>query len=159
MAKFLILLALCVLLPAYVSAVRPLKFPFVVHGKVFCDTCQLGFETPASTYIAGAKVRIVCRNRDSLETVFSCDAVTDKSGSYSVTVAYDHDDQICESVLISSPQEHCAKVLSGREKAPVFLTSNNGINSNDRFANNLGFVRDAALAGCTKIKKLYEEEV
>jgi hypothetical protein len=24
-----------------------------VRGRVWCDTCQAGFETPASTYIAG----------------------------------------------------------------------------------------------------------
>ncbi|PIA48077.1 hypothetical protein AQUCO_01400577v1 [Aquilegia coerulea] len=159
MARLLILLALCVLVPAYVSAVRPLKCPLVVHGKVFCDTCRLGFETPATTYITGAKVRVVCKTRDSLQPVFSCDAFTDSTGSYSVTVAYDHEDQICESVLISSPQKNCAAIMPGRERANVILTNNNGIISYNRFANNLGFVRDEPLAACTNIKKLYEEEV
>ena len=27
---------------------------FVVTGRVYCDPCRAGFETPASTYIAGA---------------------------------------------------------------------------------------------------------
>jgi hypothetical protein len=40
-------------LPAHVSAARDLKKGFIVQGRVFCDTCQVGFETPASTYIAG----------------------------------------------------------------------------------------------------------
>ena len=26
---------------------------FVVTGRVYCDPCRAGFETPASTYIAG----------------------------------------------------------------------------------------------------------
>jgi hypothetical protein len=40
-------------LPAHVSAARDLKKGFIVQGRVFCDTCRVGFETPASTYIAG----------------------------------------------------------------------------------------------------------
>ncbi|PIA48078.1 hypothetical protein AQUCO_01400577v1 [Aquilegia coerulea] len=104
-------------------------------------------------------VRVVCKTRDSLQPVFSCDAFTDSTGSYSVTVAYDHEDQICESVLISSPQKNCAAIMPGRERANVILTNNNGIISYNRFANNLGFVRDEPLAACTNIKKLYEEEV
>jgi hypothetical protein len=32
---------------------RPRRAGFVVRGRVWCDTCLAGFETPASTYIAG----------------------------------------------------------------------------------------------------------
>lgn len=39
--------------PAHVSAARDLKKGFIVQGRIFCDTCKVGFETPASTYIAG----------------------------------------------------------------------------------------------------------
>ena len=52
MARFVILFALCVL-PALVAATRPVRTPFVVRGKVYCDTCLAGFETSATTYIPG----------------------------------------------------------------------------------------------------------
>lgn len=48
MARFLMLVALCVL-PAIVSA----GHPFWLDGRVYCDTCRFGFETPLSTYIEG----------------------------------------------------------------------------------------------------------
>lgn len=47
----LVLLALCVL-PALVSA-KIVGKPFHVQGRVYCDTCRCGFETSATTYIAG----------------------------------------------------------------------------------------------------------
>lgn len=52
MAKLIVLFALCVL-PALAVATRPMKTPFTVEGKVYCDTCRAGFETSATTYIPG----------------------------------------------------------------------------------------------------------
>ncbi|KAM0062727.1 putative allergen Ole e 1 [Helianthus debilis subsp. tardiflorus] len=51
MARVLLILALCVLLPALISAARPMSRPFRLQGKVYCDTCRAGFETSATTYI------------------------------------------------------------------------------------------------------------
>lgn len=54
MARLPALLAALCLLPAIAAAAaRPTRTPLTVTGKVYCDTCQAGFETPASTYIAG----------------------------------------------------------------------------------------------------------
>lgn len=52
MGRLMLLVALCVL-PALVSAGRPVSQPFVLQGRVYCDTCRAGFETSATTYIAG----------------------------------------------------------------------------------------------------------
>lgn len=54
MAKLVLLFALCVL-PAIAFASRPVGVRplFTVQGKVYCDTCQAGFETPVTTYIPG----------------------------------------------------------------------------------------------------------
>ena len=46
----LVLVALCIL-PAIASAAIP--EPFTVPGKVYCDTCRVGYETPATTYLPG----------------------------------------------------------------------------------------------------------
>lgn len=50
----MLLFAICVL-PALAVASRSMgaRPLFVVQGKVYCDTCQAGFETPASTYVPG----------------------------------------------------------------------------------------------------------
>lgn len=55
MAKLALLFALFVL-PAIAVAARPTRHPLVVRGKVYCDPCRAGFETSASTFIAGNAV-------------------------------------------------------------------------------------------------------
>ncbi|KAJ4956544.1 hypothetical protein NE237_013327 [Protea cynaroides] len=47
MARVLIVLALCLLIPALVSSARPIKNPFLVVGKFYRDN----FETSATTFI------------------------------------------------------------------------------------------------------------
>lgn len=56
-ASLLLAAALCALAASGADAsrdLRPLRAGFVVRGRVWCDTCRAGFETPAFTYIAGA---------------------------------------------------------------------------------------------------------
>ncbi|KAJ8510381.1 hypothetical protein OPV22_000815 [Ensete ventricosum] len=155
------ILALVFMLPAIALAARDvagIKRGFVVQGRVFCDTCRAGFETPASTYIRGAKVRVECRSRITGAKTCSFDGTTDHTGTYNILVADGHDDhEICESVLISSPEHGCKTVLHGRERARVFLGRNNGIASDTRFANSLGFIKDAPLSVCTQLLKTYEQ--
>ncbi|KAG6478225.1 hypothetical protein ZIOFF_061660 [Zingiber officinale] len=53
-----VLEVVCVL-PAIALAARDIaaaKKPFIVQGRIFCDTCQAGFETPVSTYIQGERL-------------------------------------------------------------------------------------------------------
>ncbi|KAJ6805312.1 putative pollen-specific protein C13 [Iris pallida] len=147
-------------LPSLASAARatPTK-GFVVAGRVFCDTCLAGFETPASTYIAGAKVRVECRTRDTNKNTCNFDGVTDSTGTYNILVADEHEHEICESVLVSSPDSACSAPVMGRERARVFLTHNNGIASNKRFANTMGFKKEVPLAWCSELMKMYEVEV
>ncbi|KAK4802020.1 hypothetical protein SAY86_000223 [Trapa natans] len=52
MAKLALLCALFVL-PTIAVAARPTRHPLLVTGKVYCDPCRAGFETSASTFIAG----------------------------------------------------------------------------------------------------------
>lgn len=48
MARLVLFFALCVL-PALTSAANP----FLVRGRVYCDTCRAGFETEATPGIPG----------------------------------------------------------------------------------------------------------
>ncbi|XP_030453317.1 protein DOWNSTREAM OF FLC [Syzygium oleosum] len=156
MARLAVLLALC-LLPAIAAAARPTRTPLTVTGKVYCDTCQAGFETPASTYIAGAKVKVECKDRTSMKPLYSQEATTDSTGTYKMFVSEDHLDQLCDAMLVSSPQPNCQKPAAGRDRARVILTRYNGIASDDRFANNMGFVIDQPLSGCAQVLQQYQD--
>ncbi|XP_072984394.1 pollen-specific protein C13-like [Typha latifolia] len=151
-----VVVVLCAI-SAHVSEARDLKQGFVVQGRVFCDTCRAGFETPATTYIAGAKVSVECRSKTSGAKTGSYNGVTDHTGTYNILIAKEHENEICESVLISSADSGCASLVKGRERARVFLTRNNGIATDFRFANALGFQKDTPVAGCAQLLKMYEE--
>ncbi|KAF3776142.1 Pollen-specific protein C13 [Nymphaea thermarum] len=129
---------------------------FMVQGRVYCDTCRIGFETPATTYIPGAKVKVECRSRTTGFITYKAEGMTDATGTYRIPVANDHQHEICESVLISSPQRGCAVMQAGRERASVVLTHNSGMPSSTRFANALGFVADRPLALCAQLVQQYE---
>ncbi|XP_031486317.1 pollen-specific protein C13-like [Nymphaea colorata] len=131
---------------------------FVVQGRVYCDTCRFGFETKATTYIAGAKVRVECRDRATGQLTYGIAGVTDATGTYRIPVEEERPDEICEAILISSPQPGCTELEKGRERASILLTSNSGISSPTRYANSLGFIKDTPLPVCTQLSQLYEIE-
>lgn len=72
-------------------------------------------------------------------------------------VAEDHGNQICDAVVVSSPQLNCAKAAPGRDRARVILTGYNGIASEKRMVNNIGFEMDQPLALCSNVLKQYQE--
>lgn len=155
----LIMAALC-LLPAIAMAVRPVAHhnhsPCVVKGRVYCDPCRAGFETPASIYLHGAKVRLECRHRHTQEVLYKDEAITDETGTYTMHVKDDQRDRVCDTILVSSPHKTCASPDSGRDRSRVVLTSNNGMVSSERIANNMGFMMDQPMAFCSQLLKQYE---
>ncbi|KAI3760807.1 hypothetical protein L1987_51206 [Smallanthus sonchifolius] len=158
MAKSVLMLALCVLLPALISASRPMSRPYVLQGRVYCDTCRAGFETSATTYIPRAKVRVECKDREQ-KLMYTAEGTTDATGTYYINVNEDHGDETCDVVLVSSPLGDCKTADPGRDRARVVLTSYNGIVSDTRFANAMGFMKDEIMSGCTTLlQSLMEEE-
>ncbi|XP_031486107.1 pollen-specific protein C13-like [Nymphaea colorata] len=129
---------------------------FIVQGRVYCDTCRFGFETKASTYIPGAKVRVECKDRTTGQMTYSIEGITDETGTYKIPVEEDRPDEICEAILVSSPISDCKEFESGRERARILLTKDNGISNHVRFANSLGFIKDKPLPGCSELLKQYE---
>ena len=151
-------LALCVFLPAVVTAGRPMSNPFFIRGCVYCDSCRAGYEIPGfTTPIAGACVRIECKSRETFELTYQKEGHTDSEGNYEITVDDDHGDEICDVVLVSSPQSDCASAHPGSTSSRVPITRSNGIIPPFRFANNLGFLRDQSVPGCAQILKQYQE--
>lgn len=144
-----------VMVTAARSDVSP-KTKFFVQGKVFCDTCRAGFETPATTYISGAKVKVVCRTRRTGTETCSFDGITDETGTYTIPISEEHEFEKCEAILVHSPDRACDRIVMGRERAEVFLTSNNGMATEMRYANAMGFRKVTPLAFCAELMKQYE---
>ncbi|CAK9174928.1 unnamed protein product [Ilex paraguariensis] len=155
MAKLVLLFAVCIL-PAIASALYH-NGPFIVQGKAYCDTCRCGFETPVTKYLAGATVRIECRDRATQKLKYSNDGVTDETGTYNIMVNTNCGDDIAEAVLVKSPDPKCATPDNGRNRARVVVTNYNGMTSNIRYANNMGFLQDEPLPSCPKILQTYQQ--
>ncbi|CAN6471257.1 unnamed protein product [Victoria cruziana] len=129
---------------------------FIVQGRVYCDTCRFGFETNASTYVQGARVRVECRDRESGQMTYSIEGLTDETGTYNIPVEEERPDEICEAILVSSSMSDCKEFESGRERARILLTKDNGIADHVRYANSLGFIKDKPVPGCSELLKQYE---
>ncbi|XP_006344595.1 protein DOWNSTREAM OF FLC-like [Solanum tuberosum] len=152
MARLVAFFAICLLSTSIASASNPL----LVEGKVYCDTCRCGFETPATTYLPDAKVKIECKSRITEEPTYTVEGVTNSQGEYSILVKSDRGDDVCDVVLIKSPDPTCAKPSAGRDRSRVTLTRNNGMISDVYFANAMGFIRDEPLASCDEILRQYQ---
>ncbi|KAL5751513.1 hypothetical protein ACOSP7_021722 [Xanthoceras sorbifolium] len=154
MARLLLLFAVF-LLPVLVNAGNIKGNPFHIRGRVYCDTCKCGFETSASYYIHGAKVRIECQKRENLQTTYTIDGVTDETGTFNIKVEDDKGDQICYTELVSSPVADCKTPDGGRYRSQIILTRSNGAISDLHYSNALGYLKDKPLAGCTELLNTY----
>ncbi|KAI3954069.1 hypothetical protein MKW98_017893 [Papaver atlanticum] len=124
---------------------------FHVEGKIYCDTCRCGFETRVSEPIKGAKVGLECKNREGGHVTFTGEGETDASGTYSIAVNGDHEEDVCEVITKESPVEDCNVPVQGRSRGRVAITGNNGIPSPVRYVNSLGFLKKEPLSECPKV--------
>ncbi|KAI5657340.1 hypothetical protein M9H77_26133 [Catharanthus roseus] len=129
---------------------------FDVEGSVYCDRCRAQFQNKLSEPISGATVRLECREPVGNQLKFSADGVTDASGNYKLKVVGDHEDEVCQVVLIQSPRQDCNEIpkeafeqLSSR----ITLTDNSGIADPVRHANPLGFMVKEAVPECLQLYK------
>ncbi|XP_074586935.1 major pollen allergen Lol p 11-like [Curcuma longa] len=126
-----------------------------IQGRAYCDTCRAGFETTATTYLEGAKVKLVCANFTTGEITYTSEATTDSTGTYHISVEHDHQEETCDIRLLKSSQSDCSEINEDRNRAPVVVTHNVGIASNVRYANSLGFLKDKPLPNCGQILMQY----
>ncbi|XP_012091767.1 olee1-like protein [Jatropha curcas] len=128
---------------------------FNVEGVVYCDTCRVQFMTKVTTLIEGATVHLECFNRTGdVLTYTSPEAVTDAAGKYSIPVEGDHEDELCQVMLLKSPNPDCNEINKDpfvRESASVTLTNDNGIAGPAREANPLGFLKKEILPECPEV--------
>lgn len=125
---------------------------FFVSGKVYCDTCQCGFITEASHYIAGARVAVRCMDKADNQ-IFYREEKTDDNGVFTIPVNHDHTHDRCVAEAISSPTE--CSTPAYKNVAPVYLTHNNGIASKERWSGPFGFKSNEILAVCQSVMKQY----
>lgn len=89
---------------------------------------------------AGAVVELECRERATGKITTQVQATTDENGSYNLSVAGEHEEEICEVKAIKSTAEECNAPFDGTDRrARVLLTQNNGVQGTTRYANPLGF--------------------
>ncbi|KAH0453694.1 hypothetical protein IEQ34_018018 [Dendrobium chrysotoxum] len=116
-----------------------------------------GRAAPAVRFTVQGRVKVECREKTGVKTC-SYDGVTDSSGNFNIVVADEHEHEICEAMLVSSPDVGCKTEVPGREKSRIFLSHNNGISSDIRFANSLGYQKDTPLAFCSELMKIYNQD-
>ncbi|KAK7275743.1 hypothetical protein RIF29_16865 [Crotalaria pallida] len=131
--------------------------PFIVKGRVYCDPCRVGYETPITTYIPGAVVILQCKDKITNNIVYNKLGKTDSSGTYTILVDAHQENQICEAKLVSSPKHDCIEATPGRDRSRVILNRFNGIATDDRFVNNMGFMTKEVASGCARILRQYPE--
>ncbi|KAL9287312.1 putative pollen allergen Ole e 1 family [Arabidopsis thaliana] len=106
----------------------------------------------STLFSIGAKVKLECRSRTNGTVTLTKEAVTDKTGSYRMEVTGDHEEEVCELVLVESPDSGCSDVSKEaylRNAAKISLTANDGIVSHEtRIVNPLGFMVQTPSAEC-----------
>ncbi|XP_052206804.1 anther-specific protein LAT52-like [Diospyros lotus] len=142
---------LCLLALAGPAHCHDDKGAFHVQGKVYCDTCRVLFPTRLSEYLAGAEVELKCRHLENKTETLSVTGRTNKDGHYKLAVEGDHDDEMCEVNVISSPNPECNEHNSEISSAIVSLAKNSGIRSDSRFCNPIGFRKKTALPNCAEV--------
>ncbi|XP_042403959.1 pollen-specific protein C13-like [Zingiber officinale] len=142
-----LLAALCAVL-AGVALAHPVS-NLTIEGRVYCDTCRAGFVTSASQYIRGAKVKLECRHYETDAVNQYAEGVTDATGSYHLEVEDQHEEEICEVVLVGSPLKgDCDEVSNGRDRARILVAGRSGLVTPVRYANDLGFLKSTPLPHC-----------
>ncbi|XP_019416646.1 PREDICTED: protein DOWNSTREAM OF FLC [Lupinus angustifolius] len=149
---FLIALSFCII-PSLIPVTTA---KYHVKGCVYCDTCRAGFETNVTTYIEGARVGIRCIDRTNKKVVFYTEGETNHKGIYHIEVENDHHDNLCQTVLVSSPLHWCSTPDPGRNRSSIVLTHyKNGILNYLHYANAMGFLKDEPLPVCYQLLKYY----
>ncbi|XP_011006522.1 PREDICTED: olee1-like protein [Populus euphratica] len=124
-----------------------------VEGKVYCDPCRVEFQTKISEGIPAAKVKLVCNNRDNGTETYTVEGATDSSGTYRLSVAGDHEDDICEIRLVESSRPDCNEPFRSIDSAKILLTKNAGVVDKTRYPNALGYMKKEAQPECANVLK------
>ncbi|KAK4412817.1 Anther-specific protein LAT52 [Sesamum alatum] len=130
---------------------------FVVDGKVYCEVCRANFTNRFSWPMAGAKVKLECKNEVTEKVTYTLEGETNVYGEYKLTAEGDHGEDLCAVTLVKSSKADCAEIPDDKPAAEVTLTVNNGFHDELRHANPLTFTRKEALPECAVLFKELED--
>ncbi|XP_075503195.1 anther-specific protein LAT52-like [Primulina tabacum] len=154
MAKAVALIsAFCIIAFAAATAHAHSQEVFNVEGDVYCDPCRVQFQTKLSQRLPGAKVRLVCTDTITKAVTYSVEGVANADGHYSLSVAGDHEKEICEVQAVASPRSDCAEIMNDISSSRIICTRNSGIHTAVRFANPLGFMTKDIIPQCLEVIK------
>ncbi|KAL0305638.1 UNVERIFIED_CONTAM: Pollen allergen Che a 1 [Sesamum radiatum] len=163
MARLAIVLAGALCLLSLAQLANSHQPQFTVKGRVFCEVCRANFINKFSKPMAGAEVKLECKDEESGTVTYSVTGgVTDDKGEYSLTAEGDHEEEYCEVTLVKSSQPDCAEIpvdgLGEIPAAEITLTANNGFHDEFRYANALFFTKKEAQPECEELYKELEED-
>ncbi|GLJ15871.1 hypothetical protein SUGI_0262050 [Cryptomeria japonica] len=150
MAKMGVVAVICLL--ALLGVARASN-TFSVTGKVYCDNCDAGFPTRISSGIEGATVALQCKDTDGKQT-FYAEGVSDKDGKFRIPVQGERPRELCKAKALSSPNAKCNRPSEVNE-GPVYLTHNNGINSDERITGPFSFKSAEKHPACATVMAEY----
>ncbi|XVF88023.1 hypothetical protein PTKIN_Ptkin19aG0016100 [Pterospermum kingtungense] len=150
-ASVVALISLAICLSSLLGLAYAAGDTFFVEGKVYCDTCRVEFETRISEPIKGATVKLECRNRTTESITYSREAVANEAGKYSIPVEGDHEEEICEVIVVKSTRDDCNEPMEAWSRARVVLTSKDGVVQPVRYANGIGYMKKEAVSGCAEV--------
>ncbi|KAL0301787.1 UNVERIFIED_CONTAM: Pollen-specific protein C13 [Sesamum radiatum] len=130
---------------------------FIVEGKVYCEVCRANFTNRYSEPMAGAKVKLECKNEVTESVTYTLQGETNEKGVYTLTTEGDRGEDLCAVTLVKSSMADCAEIPDEKPAAEVTLTLNNGFHDEFRNANPLAFTRKEALPECAELFKELEE--
>ncbi|CAK9328164.1 unnamed protein product [Citrullus colocynthis] len=153
MAKSTIMLLLVLCFLSLFNIASCSKDQFFVEGKVYCDTCRVQFFTKVSKFLEGATVKLECKEIEGGSVTLSKEAVTDKTGTYSIEADGDHEEEVCEVSLVKSEDPDCDEFSKEGygHTSRVSITNNSGITNPVRLANPLAFLKKEKLPECKEV--------
>jgi len=125
---------------------------FYVTGKVYCDNCAAGYPTRISPPIPGATVAVECKDRSG-KRLFYNEQSTDNNGLFNIAVQGEHEHDACEAFTVSSPTS--CNIPTDSSRGPVFLTHNNGINSDERKTGPFAYRSTTTHSACQAVMAEY----
>ena len=78
---------------------------------------------------AGATVAVECKDNAGKRLFYNEDS-TDNNGLFSIAVKGEHEHEACEAYTLTNPTS--CNIRTDSNRAPVYLTHNNGIDSDER---------------------------
>ncbi|KAF9608949.1 hypothetical protein IFM89_012117 [Coptis chinensis] len=102
--------------------------------------------------VVGAGEAPETAQKESLHSPLTVKLTIHATTNSQLKVEGDHDEQICEVVLVKSHvDDYCSEIVLGLHRARVLITSNNGISSTTLHVNSLGFLKKQPLNFCPQI--------